>query len=303
MIQQIDVFLDYLEYEKRYSQHTILSYKTDLMQFSLAMLNIYDIHKANQLSEQMIRTWLADMMEEGKAPKTINRKLSSIKSFYRYLLRQGEIDSNPAVKIQGPKQKKRLPVFVDEKKMELLFQREIDKDSFVEVRDALIMELFYSTGIRRAELIGLQTQNVHIKRDLHVNNLQIKVLGKRNKERIIPIDIKLVSLFECYISLRSSADFELSEDEWFFLTEKGKKMYPKLVYRIVNYYLSTISTQDKKSPHVLRHTFATHMLNNGADLNAVKELLGHSSLAATQIYTHNTIEKLKKIYQQAHPKA
>ena len=181
--------------------------------------------------------------------------------------------------------------------MELLFAHDVNEDSFKEVRDLLIMELFYSTGMRRAELIGL------VKNDVNYNTNQIKVLGKRNKERIIPLSVELTSLIKKYMVLRESLLSTEADSNSIFLTEKGKKIYPKLVYRVVNSYLSTVSTKDKKSPHVLRHTFATHMLNNGADLNAVKELLGHASLAATQIYTHNTIEKLKKIHQQAHPKA
>jgi len=257
----------------------------------------YQISHEKEVSDQMIRSWLASLMDQGLSPRSVNRKISSVKSYFRYLVRQGMVNLNPSILIQGPKQNKRLPVFVEERKMELLHHKEIDEHSFVEVRDRLIMELFYSTGIRRAELIGLTWVNV----DLHSQH--VKVLGKRNKERIIPIGDDLSSLFKSYDILRKDISKEEEGSELVFLTERGKKMYPKLVYRIVNSYLSSVSTQDKKSPHVLRHTFATHMLNNGADLNAVKELLGHASLAATQVYTHNTIDKLKKVYQQAHPKA
>jgi len=293
----INPFLQYLEYEKRYSSHTVSSYQRDLLQFEQYLNEIYLIYKVGQVSDQMIRSWLAEMMEKGLSAKTINRKISTLRSFFRYLMRQSIITSNPAIKIQGPKQKKRLPVYVEERKMDMLFSRNVDFESFSELRDLLVMEFFYATGVRRAELIGLRLQ------DIYFDEKQVKVLGKRNKERIIPIGDHLLSLLKSYLELREEVLSTDNDTDLVFLTEKGKKMYPKLVYRIVNSYLSTVSTQDKKSPHVLRHTFATHMLNNGADLNAVKELLGHASLAATQIYTHNTIEKLKMIYQQAHPKA
>lgn len=293
----IEEFLQYLEFEKRYSLHTVDSYRRDLMQFKLYLESIYLINKPSDVNDQMIRSWLADLMELGLAAKTVNRKMSTLRSYFRFLMRQSIIKINPAGKIQGPKQKKRLPEFIEERKMELLFAHDVNEDSFKEVRDLLIMELFYSTGIRRAELIGL------VKNDVNYNTNQIKVLGKRNKERIIPLSVELTSVIKKYMVLRESLLSTEADNNFIFLTEKGKKIYPKLVYRVVNSYLSTVSTKDKKSPHVLRHTFATHMLNNGADLNAVKELLGHASLAATQIYTHNTIEKLKKIHQQAHPKA
>lgn len=290
-------FMSYLEYEKRYSLHTCSAYRVDLEQF-LDFVDVdFGVEEMDAISDQMIRSWLASLMDEGLTSKSINRKTSSIKSFFKYLSRQGMISKNPSLKIQGPKQKKRLPVFIEESKMELITNIDVDETSFVSFRDQLIIELFYSTGIRRAELIGISLSQI----DLNLG--QIKVLGKRNKERILPLLPHLLSSLEKFIALREKQFEEDSKIEWLFLTEKGKKMYPKLVYRIVNTYLSTVSTQDKKSPHVLRHTFATHMLNNGADLNAVKELLGHASLAATQVYTHNTIEKLKKVYQQAHPKA
>ncbi|NPD44819.1 tyrosine-type recombinase/integrase [Lentimicrobium sp. S6] len=290
-------FMSYLEYEKRYSLHTCSAYKVDLEQFLDFVNNDFGVEEMNAISDQMIRSWLASLMDEGLTARSINRKTSSVKSFFKYLSRQEIIKKNPSLKIQGPKQKKRLPIFIEESKMELVTDMEVDESSYVEYRDKLIVDLFYSTGIRRAELIGLTLNQI----DLSLG--QIKVLGKRNKERILPLLPHLLTSLKKYIALREKHFIVESKTEGLFLTEKGKKMYPKLVYRIVNTYLSTVSTQDKKSPHVLRHTFATHMLNNGADLNAVKELLGHASLAATQVYTHNTIEKLKKVYQQAHPKA
>ncbi|NOR86990.1 MAG: tyrosine-type recombinase/integrase, partial [Bacteroidales bacterium] len=272
MMDQKDQFISYLNFERRYSIHTIESYERDLSQFAEYVDDIYNTKKSSDITDQMIRSWLANMMEKGLAAKTINRKLSSLKSYYRYLMKQSLVEYNPTAKIQGPKQKKRLPVFVEERKMEQMFQKEVDFEQYSEVRDLLIMELFYSTGIRRAELIGLKNINVYL------NSGEIKVLGKRSKERIVPISDQLILLFEKYLALRHSQISTENEGPWFFLTNKGEKLYPKLVYRIVNSYLSTVSTQDKKSPHVLRHTFATHMLNNGADLNAVKELLGHASL-------------------------
>lgn len=297
MNNPLDSFMSYLEYEKRYSMHTCSAYRLDLEQFLSFVRNEFEVNSEDSITDQMIRSWLASLMDNGLTAKSINRKTSSVKSFFKYLSRHGVIKNNPSLKIQGPKQKKRLPIFIEESKMDLLSKVEFDEDSFVEYRDKLVIELFYSTGMRRAELIGLTLEQI----DLELG--QLKVLGKRNKERILPLIPQMIQNLNKYIYLRKNEfeDYEISDH--LFLTEKGKKMYPKLVYSIVNSYLSTVSTQDKKSPHVLRHTFATHMLNNGADLNAVKELLGHASLAATQVYTHNTIEKLKKVYQQAHPKA
>ena len=297
MNNPLDSFISYLEYEKRYSNHTCSAYRVDLEQFLVFVNDEFEVMAVDSISDQMIRSWLASLMDEGIAAKSINRKTSSVKSFFKYLSRQGMIVKNPSLKIQGPKQKKRLPVFIEESKMELLTKIEVDETLYVEFRNKLILELFYSTGIRRAELIGLTLNQI----DLSLG--QFKVLGKRNKERILPLLPQMIESLKTFINLREKEFKDHEILDWLFLTEKGKKMYPKLVYRIVNTYLSTVSTQDKKSPHVLRHTFATHMLNNGADLNAVKELLGHASLAATQVYTHNTIEKLKKVYQQAHPKA
>ena len=290
-------FLNYIEFERRYSVHTLNSYAKDLEQFSDFIRETYQVEKARDIDFVFIRSWIAFLMEEGNSPRTVNRKISTLKSYFRYLLKVGKIDDNPVLKITGPKVRKKLPVFIEEKSMELLITAFEDPETFEEARDRLVVELFYATGIRRAELIGLQLS------DVNMDSRLIKVLGKRNKERLIPIHDSLFFLIDLYLSFKEKAIPLQSQEAYFFLTVKGKKMYPKLVYRIVNNYLSRVSTQKKKSPHVLRHTFATHMLNHGADLNAVKELLGHSNLAATQIYTHNTIEKLKNIYKLAHPKA
>jgi integrase/recombinase XerC len=293
----ISDFLNYIEFERRYSAHTLNSYAKDLEQFSNYIKHTYHIDKAKEIDFVFIRSWIAILMEEGNSPRTVNRKISTLKSYFRYLLKIGKIDHNPVLKITGPKVRKKLPVFIEEKSMDLLITEFEAPKSFEDARDRLVVELFYATGIRRAELIGLKLG------DINLDSQLIKVLGKRNKERLIPIHNSLFSLIDSYLSLKEKAMVSQTPEPYFFLTIKGKKMYPKLVYRIVNNYLSRVSTQKKKSPHVLRHTFATHMLNHGADLNTVKELLGHSNLAATQIYTHNTIEKLKNIYKLAHPKA
>jgi integrase/recombinase XerC len=293
----ISEFLHYIEFERRYSKHTLISYTKDLEQFSEFLQETYQVEKANEIDFVFIRSWIATLMEEGKSPRTVNRKISTLKSYFRYLLKVGKIEDNPVLKITGPKVRKKLPVFIEEKSMNLLATEFASPESFEQARDRLVVELFYATGIRRAELIGLKAEDVN--RDSRL----IKVLGKRNKERLIPIHDSLFTLIDSYLSFKENTIATQFQEAYFFLTVKGKKMYPKLVYRIVNNYLSRVSTQKKKSPHVLRHTFATHMLNHGADLNAVKELLGHANLAATQIYTHNTIEKLKNIYKLAHPKA
>lgn len=296
-MKELNGFLNYLEYEKRYSAHTISAYEIDLNQFFEYISEQYQIINTLDVNEQIIRSWLAQLIDEGLNPKSVNRKISSVKSFFKYLIRNGIIKINPSVQIQGPKQNKRLPSFVEEVKMDELLAMDNEKDTFESSRDQLILELFYTTGMRRAELIGLKTADINFAQN------QMKVLGKRNKERILPFSDEVKIKIDLYIIKRNEEVKDASSQEFLFITKKAKKLYPKLVYRIVNSYLSKVSTQDKKSPHVLRHTFATHMLNNGADLNAVKELLGHTSLAATQIYTHNTIEKLKKVYKQAHPKA
>ncbi len=293
----ISEFLSYIEFERRYSEHTISAYTKDLEQFANYIEETFQIKTAQEIDFVFIRAWIALLMEEENSPKTVNRKISTLKSYFKYLLKVEKINHNPVIKISGPKVRKKLPVFIEEKSMNLLFSEYRIPKSFEDARDRLVVELFYATGIRRAELIGLKSN------DVNTDNMLIKVLGKRNKERLIPIHNGLISLIDSYLSYKQNTFSETMQEAFFFLTIKGKKMYPKLVYRIVNTYLSRVSTQKKKSPHVLRHTFATHLLNNGADLIAVKELLGHSNLSATQIYTHNTIEKLKNIYKLAHPKA
>lgn len=287
-------FLSYLQYEKRYSEHTVLSYDCDLTQF-FDFLSI----NSEQLQEEEVcfkdvRKWIVFLMNEGNSSRTVNRKLSTLKSFFKFLLRESKIDANPMDRVVGPRQGKKLPGFLAEHSMQLL--REIDfGGGFEGVRDQLVVELFYQTGMRLSELMKLKECNF----DRGMSS--VKVLGKRNKERIIPISKSLEKLLDEYVHVKQKT-FD-DGGGFLFVTKKGVPVYEKLLYRIVVKHLSKITTMTKRSPHVLRHTFATHLLNNGADLNAVKELLGHSNLSATQIYTHTSFERLNNIYKQAHPRA
>ncbi len=288
-------FLRYLELEKRYSAHTVTAYRQDLTDFFIYLEKSYGNLAPGEIQHGMVRSWMVELMEGGLVSRSINRKLTTLRSFYKYLLRQGIVSNNPMLRVQPPKNAKKLPVFVEADKMQLLFDEIPFGAGFEGVRDRLILELFYATGMRLSELIGLKIDEVD--RSARI----LKVLGKRNKERLIPFPAVLVEQIDKYLEMR--ARLELVDSDLLLLTVKGKKMYPKMVYNIVVHYLGLVTTLDKKSPHVLRHTFATHMLNNGADINAIKELLGHANLSATQVYTHNTIEKLKNIHKQAHPKA
>ncbi|HQW23880.1 MAG TPA: tyrosine-type recombinase/integrase [Bacteroidia bacterium] len=290
----VQSFLQYIRFEKRFSANTVLAYENDLKQFFEFQKKLYEVEAPGDINQSMVRSWMVSMMENGVGARSVNRKITSLKTFYKFLLRRGDVKTNPLLKVISPKVSKRLPVFVDEAKMKLLFTEVNFGDGFDAIRDRLILELLYATGMRRAELIGLTDERI----DLY--QCQVKVLGKRNKERIIPFTSKLKDLIEEYLIARKEiAPFPAS----FFVSSKGVSMYPKMVYRIVTERLSAVTTLDKKSPHILRHTFATHMLNHGADINSVKELLGHANLSATQVYTHNTIEKLKEVYKQAHPRA
>jgi integrase/recombinase XerC len=287
-------FINYLSFEKRSSAHTITAYKKDLEQFFQYINEQYLIQEPQLVQQSYIRSWIAYLMEKGISAKAINRKLSSIRSFYSYLLKQGKIDINPVSKIIAPKIPKRLPVFVPKNSIEELFEGNLFSNDYIGKRNELIFEIFYCTGIRLSELVNIKHH------DIDIYNKTLKILGKRNKERIIPLNEALLDKINEFIKLTKN-NINTTEN-YLFLTEKGKKIYPRLVYKIVNNYLSKVATITQKSPHVLRHTFATHMLENGADINAIKELLGHSSLSATQIYTHNTIEKLKSVYKKAHPR-
>jgi integrase/recombinase XerC len=291
-------FLKYLRYEKRYSSHTLTSYETDLHQFFDYMKLQYNITNANEITHFFIRSWIVSLMDKKTSAKSVNRKISALKSFYRFLLKEKIIEQNPMLKITAPKIPKRLPHFIPQENMELLFKHVEFGEGYAGIRSRLICEILYATGIRRAELTGLKNSSVDF------GNNTIKVLGKRNKERIVPLIPSLVQLLKKYIiEKKNYLDACKKENDFLILDNRCKKVYPELIYRTVKKYLSFVTTSEKKNPHILRHTFATHLLNKGADINAIKELLGHSSLAATQVYTHNTIEKLKKIYKQAHPKA
>ncbi len=289
-------FLRYLKNQKRYSSHTIRSYSDDLDQF-YTFLTISSDEDAcvEGISHKDIRDWVVRLMEKDFSPRSVNRKISTLKSFFRYLQKNGFIADNPARRITSLRQGKTLPSFVGEEQMDTLLEKVEFGDDFSGIRNRLIIDILYLTGMRLSELINLKIVNIN-SRDQHV-----KVLGKRNKERIIPITNTLVARIEEYMGHRRN--IEDQKNEFLLITGNGKKLYPKLVYRVVNNYLRLVTTIEKKSPHILRHTFATHMLNAGADLNAIKEILGHSNLSATQVYTHNTFEKLRGIYKQAHPRA
>lgn len=290
----LEQFIKYLTFEKRYSQHTIIAYKNDLIQFQqhLTFLEI-DIQSANH---QSIRSWIVDLMDDGLDARSINRKISTLRSFYKFLQKEKVITDNPVQKVLAPKTAKKLPVFIAEDKLSGLLISNTFSDDFDGLRDRLVLELLFGTGIRLSELISLK------QKDVHLTEKVIKVLGKRNKERIIPIHTALVSLIDLYLVEKNKLQ-DSNNTEVLIVTNTGVQVYPKLIYRITQKYLSLISTQEKKSPHILRHSFATSLLNKGADINAIKDLLGHANLAATQVYTHNSIERLKSIYKQAHPKA
>lgn len=290
---QYSQFISFLKNEKRYSEHTIKAYENDLAQFSKYLQEFYETDDLLQAIPTALRSWVVSLLDEGISARSANRKISSLKSYYRFHFKQGDIDKIPTSSLQSPKQKKPLPAFVKESEMDNLLEKVQFEEGFAGVRDRLLIDLLYSSGMRLSELIGIRLK------DIDLSDGIVKVLGKRNKERRIPLHRELIGLIKEYIKQRH----ELAQTDHLILTDKGNKIYPKFVYRKVNYYLSQVTSMSKKSPHVLRHTFATHMLNNGADLNTIKEILGHANLSATQIYTHNSIEKLKNIYKQAHPRA
>ncbi|WP_348725104.1 tyrosine recombinase XerC [Parabacteroides goldsteinii] len=291
----IDSFLDYLRYERNYSNYTIEAYSKDLRQFEeYVKLNKESVFVPGDVDADLVRSWIVSLMDEKISPVSVNRKLSSLKSFFKFLMKQGSISVNPLRLITGPKTKKPLPYFVRDKEMELLLDGDGFDEDFEGVRDRLILEMLYDTGIRRSELIGIQDF------DVDFGAMQIRVTGKRNKQRLIPFAEGLKNLIQAYTEVRNREVG--SESGWFFVRKNGERLSAGIVYTIVKKKLSEIPTLAKRSPHVLRHSFATSMLNNGAELNAVKELLGHSSLASTSVYTHTTFEELKKVYH-AHPRA
>ncbi len=293
---RIREFLDYLKFEKRYSEHTIISYENDISSFFSFMVQSFDAPPIGEINHTLIRSWLAGLKEEKLASRSINRKISTLRSFFKYHLKRGNIDAVPTASLVTAKVSRRLPVFVKEQDtQQLLKTLDTSTEDWKSLNARMLISIFYATGMRLSELINLK------EKQLDQSRLQLRVLGKGNKERIIPVSRELFDDINEYRRLKKKT-FE-NADDYLLVTEKGKKLYPKYAWLLVNDYLGRASTLNKKSPHVLRHTFATHLMNNGADLNAVKELLGHASLAATQVYTHNTIEKLKDVHKKAHPKS
>ena len=291
----VDRFLNYIQYERRNSPHTFVAYKTDMEQYISFLFS--QNRTVEEATSRDIRQWLIALMEANNTPRTINRKISTLKTFYQFLIRSKCLNVNPMDKVIAPKQSKKLCAFVSEQDMNKLFEQLEFPDSFEGKRDRVILELFYATGIRLSELIQLK------RGDLDFYSQTIKVLGKRKKERIIPVAPAMAAQLQEYVNFLEK-EFETTDyNQNIFVTHKGKPVYPNLIYQMVRKYLDAVTTIEKRSPHVIRHTFATHLLDNGADLLAIKELLGHSSLAATQVYTHTSIEKIKKTYKQAHPRA
>lgn len=293
---RIDAFFHYLEYERRFSVHTIQAYRTDVQQFLNFLQETYSLTSFTEVRHSYIRAWIVSLLANDTSARSVHRKLSTLKSLFKFLLRQGEISQNPMLKVTAPKAGKRLPVFIHEQQLTQLFEDLTFDSDFSGQRNRLILEMLYATGMRRSELIKLRLQ------DIDSGNRVFKISGKGGKERLVPFGAALEEALHTYLLLRKQTFPETSFSE-LMLTDKGEPLYPKFVYNIVHRYLSLVTTVEQRSPHVLRHSFATHLSDNGAELNAIKELLGHSNLAATQIYTHNSIEKLKKVYQQAHPKA
>lgn len=295
-ISQLSKFIEYLKFQKRYSQHTLISYKNDISQYNDFLAMTYGTLSVKDSGHIHIRSWMVHLVENQISPRTVNRKLSALRSFFNFLKKEGKVDKNPTIKIVSPKVGKKLPEFVNEKNIEQLFDV-ILTDDFKDYRNRLLIELMYTTGIRRIELINIKDK------DIQKSSRTLKVLGKGNKERILPLSADIIGKIDRYIELRTAFFEEKVIADNLFVSDKGKALYPKWVYNIVTKYLSQVTTIKKKSPHTLRHSFATHLMNGGADLNAVKELLGHANLAATQVYTHNSIEKLKKAYKMAHPRS
>ncbi len=295
-MEPLKKFINYIQIERRYSEHTTRAYADDIAQFSNFLQNNNSSRSLMDAEQKDVRQWMIDMVNSGQLPRTLRRKIASLKAFYNFNLRIGTLKVNPADGVILPKLKKNLPDFINESSMEQLLDDRLFSSDFPGTRDKLVLELFYATGMRLSEMVYLPRKNVDIFKG------EIRILGKRNKERLIPLTQTSIDLLKKYFA-GIEEEFTVPESDTLILTDKGKSCYPKMIQRIVIKYLEQSTTLEKKSPHLLRHTFATHMLNNGADLNAVKELLGHATLAATEIYTHNTYEKLKSIYKQAHPRA
>ncbi|MDO6389341.1 tyrosine-type recombinase/integrase [Pontibacter sp. BT731] len=292
----MELFFKYLEYEKRYSPHTLTSYHTDLGQFAQYLQDTYQITDPVEADHTIIRSWILTLVHKNLEARSVNRKIACLRSYYKFLLGQQRISANPMLRIKAPKVSKKLPAFVPEEPFNSFLDTFTFEDNFEGQRDRLILEFLYGTGMRLAELIGIAHEDV----DLHAKT--VRVLGKGNKVRIIPLNDTLVQSIKHYQEHKKSL-FGNNNSERLLVTNKERPLYPKFVYRVAKKYISLVTTSEHNSPHVLRHSFATHLLNNGADLNAIKDLLGHASLAATQVYTHNSIEKLKSIFEKAHPKA
>lgn len=293
-MQEIGPFIDFLRFEKRYSAHTVRAYQDDLIQFSTFLQKFYGGLSLNEISAAMTRSWLASLKEEKISSRSIHRKLSSLKSFFKFQVRSGVLEKSPLVQIQPPKASKRLPAFIPENDVAALLETVSFSEDINGFNQKTLFILFYATGMRLSELINVKQHQIDLSRRV------VKVLGKGNKERLIPFAPAVGTYIQEYIEWKKKT-FEKQED-FLLVTPKGKKMYPKYAYLLIKDLLKDLNTLEKKSPHVLRHTFATHLTNNGASLNAVKDLLGHASLASTQVYTHNTIEKLKAVYKKAHPR-
>lgn len=292
----IEEFIQYLRYEKNYSTHTVVAYECDLSQFMEYVEHQFGVKDPAALDSDMLRSWMVSLLEAGRTPRSVNRKLSSLKTFWHFLQRTGAVTSNPFKKVVPPKTAKPLPSFLKESEMNELLDKDVpDDDNFPQVRDRLIIDMFYSTGMRLSELIGLTDET------LDLNTGTLKVTGKRDKQRLIPFGAELKSSILHYMKVRDE-QIERNSNR-LLVRNDGTPLYPQMVYRMVHQKLTEVGTLTKNSPHVLRHTFATTLLNRGAELNAVKELLGHSSLSATEVYTHTTFEELKKVYKQAHPRA
>jgi integrase/recombinase XerC len=290
----ITSFLEYLVLERKYSKHTVTAYRKDITSFFEFCVVEYEAKNLKDINYSQIRSWIVKLVDEGISNNSINRKVSSLKSFYKFLQKTEQIKSNPLTKHKSLKVAKKVQVpFTSKEINEVINNLEFEGD-FKSLRNKLIVELFYSTGMRRAELVNLKITSINFQ------SKTVKVLGKRNKERLIPLIPSVLKTVEEYLIFKNEI---VVDNDYLFITEKGKKIYETLVYRVINNYFSNVSTKVKKSPHILRHSFATHLLNQGADLNSVKELLGHSSLASTQVYTHNSLEKIKQVYNQAHPRS
>lgn len=292
----MEAFFDFLQFERRYSRHTLLSYRTDLGQFAVFVKGAYELTDTAEATHPLIRDWVVSLMEQELDPRTVNRKIACLRSYYKFLLRAGRIASNPMLRIKAPKMAQKLPEFVPEESLNGLLNSFAFGDDFAGRRDQLMLEMLYGTGIRLSELIGIQPE------DVSLPARTVRVTGKGNKQRVVPLNPTLVVVLEKYQARRAHEFGPVPGP--LLLTDKGEPLYEKLVYRTVKYYLSQITTSTaQQHPHALRHAFATHLLGKGADLNAIKELLGHASLAATQVYTHLSVERLKSVFDQAHPRA